>query len=60
MHFANQLKDCLLLFYLKAENKFMFSAFESLVYLIKKGNRSKFFNAIPVPLATALRGSSAT
>src|SRR5690554_1521272 len=29
-------------------------------YLIRKGNLSKFFKAMPVPLATALRGSSAT
>ena len=30
------------------------------IYLIKNANLSKFFNAIPVPRATALNGSSAT
>ena len=31
-----------------------------IIYLIKKEKRSTFFNATPVPLATACKGSSAT
>ena len=34
--------------------------FQSIIYLIKKVNLSKFLRAIPVPRATALNGSSAT
>jgi len=30
-----------------------------IIYLIKKEKRSTFFNATPVPLATACKGSSA-